>query len=313
MDFINFFKSQALRAKKTIAIGVSDDISSFHRIIEVCQEWILKSDLVFVLIGNEQFHKTFIDDLPFPLHRLESVSVNNPEEFLIKNLMEQKSILTDQKTEIPKIDSVIRGSLSSSKFLQALKNHYTNHPIVSELELKEESLNNSVSRLALLETAFGTQFFYAGVGIDEVNSYVGKKNILELSIKLFSQFKVPPNVSVLSGGRLSDLGRDPNIDQTITDGDNLVQEMKAQFPHIQIQHDQILIENALHRNANIVLAPEGIAGNLIYRTLVHLGGGKSYGAIYLKSYLAYHRTIIDCSRVAPKFEIDGAIILAAAF
>ena len=81
------------------------------------------------------------------------------------------------------------------------------------------------------------------------------------------------------------------------------------YPEISVKHYQILIEQAISDDANLILAPEGIAGNLIYRTLVHLGNGRSYGALYLKSYNR-NKIIIDCSRVAPKFEIEGAFYFA---
>ncbi|MFX1345221.1 MAG: phosphotransacetylase, partial [Promethearchaeota archaeon] len=57
---------------------------------------------------------------------------------------------------------------------------------------------------------------------------------------------------------------------------------------------------------NIIIAPDGISGNLIYRTLVHLGGGKAYGAIYMN----LEKVIIDTSRVGELSEIQGALLLA---
>jgi len=47
---------------------------------------------------------------------------------------------------------------------------------------------------------------------------------------------------------------------------------------------------------------------LIYRTLVHLGGGKAYGAIYM----GLKKNIIDTSRVGEISEIQGALLLALA-
>ena len=78
-----------------------------------------------------------------------------------------------------------------------------------------------------------------------------------------------------------------------------------------LTHHQILIEQAIADRANVIIAPEGIAGNLIYRTLIHLGAGRSYGAVYLLFYNNHDRKIIiDCSRVAPLFEIEGSFYLA---
>ena len=84
--------------------------------------------------------------------------------------------------------------------------------------------------------------------------------------------------------------------------------MKKKYPNIHITHDEILIENAIANKSNLIIAPDGISGNLIYRTLVHLGGGKAYGAIYM----GLEKIIIDTSRVGGLSEIQGALILALA-
>ena len=84
--------------------------------------------------------------------------------------------------------------------------------------------------------------------------------------------------------------------------------MKEKYVNITITHDEILIEKAIENKSNLIIAPDGISGNLIYRTLVHLGGGKAYGAIYM----GLKHTIIDTSRVGDISEIHGALLLALA-
>ena len=88
----------------------------------------------------------------------------------------------------------------------------------------------------------------------------------------------------------------------------MVKFIQEQYPDIKITHDEILIENAIEKGSNLIIAPDGISGNLIYRTLVHLGGGNAYGAIYM----GLDNTIIDTSRVGNISEIQGALILAVA-
>jgi predicted methyltransferase MtxX (methanogen marker protein 4) len=78
------------------------------------------------------------------------------------------------------------------------------------------------------------------------------------------------------------------------------------YPEILISHDEILIENAIDNNVNLIIAPDGISGNLIYRTLVHLGAGKAYGAIYM----GLNKILVDTSRVGNLNEIYGALLLA---
>ena len=211
--------------------------------------------------------------------------------FLIHSEVPEKDIF--EFLENNTINSVIRGSLSSSKFLENLKEH-----------LNTEIIN----RLALLETVDGHQFFYGPVGIDECNNVEDKIEFLENAKKELELLNIEPNISILSGGRLGDIGRDNNIDLSIGIGEKTVEVMKERYPDLVINHDEILIENAVKNKSNLIIAPDGISGNLIYRTLVHLGGGKAYGAIYM----GLEKIIIDTSRVGELSEIQGALLLALA-
>ncbi len=183
--------------------------------------------------------------------------------------------------------------MSSSKFLVNLKKHFN----ISE-----------INRLALLETFDNIQFFYGPVGIDECNTIEQKILFVEKAIKQLTALKINSKVSILSGGRLGDISRDPRVDDSINIAEEVLKSLSLEFPNVIITHDEILIENAIHNKANIIIAPDGISGNLIYRTLVHLGGGKAYGAIYMD----VEPIIIDTSRVGDLSEIYGALTLALA-
>jgi putative methanogen marker protein 4 len=192
-----------------------------------------------------------------------------------------------------KINGIIRGSLASHQFLNIIK---------KILNIKE------VNRLALLETSNGIQFFFGPVGIDECNTLEKKISYIRKAINEFINLNIEPKISILSGGRKNDYGRDERIDKTIDIANKVVKFIQEEYPDIKITHDEILIENAIEKGSNLIIAPEGISGNLIYRTLVHLGGGNAYGAIYMG--LDYN--IIDTSRVGNISEIRGALILAVA-
>ncbi len=159
-----------------------------------------------------------------------------------------------------------------------------------------------------METTKNFQFFYGPVGIDECNNVEKKMGFLELALVELNKFNIDPKVSILSGGRVSDMGRDAIVDKTIQESKEIVKLMKKRYDDLEITHDEILIENAIEKKSNLILAPDGISGNLIYRTLVHLGGGKAYGAIYM----GIKHTIIDTSRVGDISEIYGALLLACA-
>ncbi|KKN42795.1 hypothetical protein LCGC14_0709730 [marine sediment metagenome] len=191
------------------------------------------------------------------------------------------------------IHALVRGSFSSSEFLNNLKMYF---------KVKE------VNRIALLETIEGHQFFFGPVGIDECNDLKKKLTFIELALNELESLNITANISILSGGRASDLGRDNIVDKSIEEANKIIEFMKGKYPDLNISHDEILVENAISNKSNLIIAPDGISGNLIYRTLVHLGGGKAYGAIYM----GLKKVIIDTSRVAKLSEIQGALLLALA-
>ncbi len=283
MNFLKIFMDKAKRLEKTIGIGLSNDLTISNNIIQSAEEIVKSTKNQIVLVGNHNTIGSLKNETPNLDSRLEFITDSDPANYLIKNLFEQQSL-----------DAIIRGGLSSSEFIKKIKK-YGNY--------------NSTNRLALLETESGKQFFFAGVGIDEINNFNQKLELMENSISFLKKVGITPKIAILSGGRTSDLGRDPWIDENIENSQKLERKLKELYPEVKIKHYQILIEQAISDDMNLILAPEGIAGNLIYRTLVHLGSGRSYGAIYLKSY-NNNKIIIDCSRIAPKFEIEGAFYFA---
>ncbi|MBD3196189.1 MAG: methanogenesis marker protein Mmp4/MtxX, partial [Candidatus Lokiarchaeota archaeon] len=192
-----------------------------------------------------------------------------------------------------KINSIIRGSISSSKFLELVKKTFDTEEIY---------------RLALLETSSGIQFFYGPVGIDECNDLASKIEFIDRAIKEMKNLNLEPNITILSGGRHSDVGRHERVDKTINEAENILEHYENLNPNLEIFHRQILIEQAIEKESNLIIAPDGITGNLIYRTLVHLGSGNAYGAIYM----GLDKILIDTSRVGKLSEIYGALILSLA-
>ena len=283
MNFLNLFMDKAKKLEKTIGIGLSNDLTVSNNIISSAKVIIKSTKNQIVLVGDHNIIGSLKNETQNLDSRLEFIADSDPADYLTRNLFKQQSL-----------DAIIRGGLSSSEFIKKIK-QYGNY--------------NSTNRLALLETESGKQFFFAGVGIDEINDFDQKLELMQNSISFLKKIGITPKIAILSGGRTSDLGRDPWIDENIKNSQQLEKKLKELYPEIEVKHYQILIEQAISNDVNLILAPEGIAGNLIYRTLVHLGGGRSYGAIYLKSY-SINKIIIDCSRIAPKFEIEGAFYFA---
>jgi predicted methyltransferase MtxX (methanogen marker protein 4) len=193
-----------------------------------------------------------------------------------------------------RVHGIVRGQVSSSKFLKELKDQYN---------------IDRLYRCALLGTENGYEFFFCPVGIDEGNDMDDKLAFVTLISGLFSKLGVVPSFYLLSAGRVDDTGRDPVIKASIEGTAALVDELKASDESLSIVHGEILIENAEAIGANVIIAPDGVSGNLIYRTLLHLGNGHSHGAYYLNPELP--GPVMDTSRVGPIEEYVGAIVLAA--
>ncbi|NHI91740.1 MAG: hypothetical protein EAX96_04490 [Candidatus Lokiarchaeota archaeon] len=220
----------------------------------------------------------------------------------IKNIVEKKNLanliyyendkdlIEDLKNN--RLDGIVRGHLSSNTFLECIKSSFN----VSHCY-----------RLALLETAGNHEFFFAPVGIDEARNASEKQEFIKLSINLLKQLGIDPRIAILSGGRRDDLGRDTQVDKTINEADQIISWINKENIKNSKNYN-ILIEDAIQDKMNVILAPNGMSGNLIYRTLIHLGNGKSHGAPYLN----IKKPVIDTSRVAPINEYVSAISFASA-
>jgi putative methanogen marker protein 4 len=194
----------------------------------------------------------------------------NPGEKLVSDLA------ADQ------ISAAVRGTLPANQTLSALKHTYG----VQELE-----------RIVLLESAQGKQFFLAPVGIDEGWTISQKISLIKKGKKIASGAGLSEKVGVLSGGRFGDVGRHPAVDRSIADAELVSQLTGA-------KHFEILIEDAISE-CGLIIAPDGITGNLIFRTLLFVGNGISHGAPVVN----IGGIFVDTSRVNPDY--SNALNLAA--
>lgn len=172
------------------------------------------------------------------------------------------------------IDAAIRGSLPSANTLSALKRA----ACVPRLE-----------RIAFLETSDGARFLLAPVGVDEGWTVDEKVSFIARAREMAPAFGVTDRAAVLSGGRLGDLGRHPVVDKTIRDAEEVAARTGS-------DHAEILIESAVCSHG-IIIAPDGISGNLIFRTLCLLGGGIAHGAPVAN----IDRIFVDTSRASSNY------------
>lgn len=222
-----------------------------------------------VLVGDEYKIKKIGCDL-------EIKHTKNPEKDLIGLLLNGE------------LDAAVRGNLKSSETLFWLK----------------KGLNlDKIYRIALLQTSSKKTFFLAPIGIDEGENASDKIEIIKRVCELLKKLEIEPNVGVLSGGRFGDVGRSDIVDKSLEDAEYITKKVKEKKIHAK--NYQILIEEAI-KEANIIIAPDGISGNLVFRTLVFLGGGIGFGAPVLMDKMVF----VDTSRASQSY--GRAIMFASA-
>jgi putative methanogen marker protein 4 len=206
----------------------------------------------------------------------DAVLTSQPEQKLVEMLIDGT------------IDAAVRGTISARKTLQ---------------QLKQQTGAHQICRSALLSTSDSRQFFLLPVGIDEGMSMSERARLVVETVKLLSALNVAPKVGVLSGGRSEDKGRSAAVDLTLASAEALTKQLRS--VGIDATNYNILIEDAA-KSSNILVAPDGVTGNLIFRTLIFLGGGKGHGA----PFFGIPYTFVDTSRSGAAFA--DAIIMAGA-
>jgi len=206
----------------------------------------------------------------------DCIQAEEPERALVDLLMDGT------------IDAAVRGTVSATKVLQVLKER-----------MKVRRLHRS----ALLSTCQGKQFFLVPVGIDEGRSMRDRAYLALKTSKLLRTIGIDPAAAVLSGGRPEDKGRTHTVDLMLEHAEKLTGKLSA--AGLEAVNYGILIEEAIS-TSNVLIAPDGISGNLIFRTLAFLGGGKGHGA----PLLGIPYTFVDTSRSGSAFA--DAILIASA-
>jgi putative methanogen marker protein 4 len=182
------------------------------------------------------------------------------------------------------IDGAVRGNLPAGRTMKSLAREF----------------NVKVRRLALIELS-GWAFFLGPVGIDEGETISDRLSLVTEGAKYLRRVGVEPKVSVLSGGRMEDLGRSERVDRSLADAEFIAS--RAREAGVDTKHKGILIESC--RGDDIVIAPEGVSGNLVFRTLLLLCKANSLGAPVLME-----RVFVDSSRARGNF--NGPVVLASA-
>lgn len=187
-----------------------------------------------------------------------------------------------------KVDGLVRGSLGANSTLRSLRR------IIGLQKLL---------RVSLLRAPSGRFFFFAPVGVDEGWTVDEKVELGESGVAMIKKFGIEPRVGVLSGGRMEDRGRSPRVDKTLDDAEAVAAALRAKG--IDAKHASILFEDAINEY-EYILAPDGVCGNLMFRSLCLVGCGEGYGAPLVGTDVVY----VDTSRAGSGYE--HAICLAGA-
>lgn len=160
----------------------------------------------------------------------------------------------------PEIDATIRGSLPSSGIIKNLKSKFKN--VFRATYVKDDE----------------NEFLLAPVGIDDGDSITNK---LEIAIECGNFFKMQgkePKIAVLAEGREGDYGRSNRINKSIDNSNKLTTLIEEQTQY-NVENYYILFEKAIADKYNVLIAPDGVFGNVLFRSLVLVNSWSSYGAI----------------------------------
>ena len=177
-----------------------------------------------------------------------------------------KAVLDD------KIDGVVRGSLPASNIMKELKEHYPNLSRATYVNGKDY------------------EFLLSPVGIDEGVSVEDKFEIAMNCCDFLKKLGKTPKIAVLAEGREDDFGRGSEVSNSIKDAKKLTKMIEETSEDVTNYY--ILIEKAMKDNCNVIIAPNGRVGNIIFRTLILLNSWPSYGAVTF----GIDKTYIDTSR-----------------
>ena len=186
-------------------------------------------------------------------------------------------------------DAVVRGTLPA-------------HEVVPRL--LERASVTSARRAALVHVGPEDAFLLAPVGIDEGDDAAARWQLLQDTAELARTLGSEASVAVMSKGRDEDAGRGAGIARSIRECHEL--RDRAVERGYEAECVGILLERAVG-SANVVIAPDGVAGNLVFRSLHYVAGNESWGALAMG--LLPH-VYVDTSR--GKDDFVGAVRFARA-
>ena len=158
------------------------------------------------------------------------------------------------------VDATIRGSLPASSVMKQLKTRF-----------------DDISRATYIN-GNNVEFLLTPVGIDEGTTLDDKLKIASHCGEFLKKQSKKPKIAVMASGRKGDYGRSNEISKSIDDSEKLT-ELIEENTDFEVKNHYILIEQAIKDKCNVIIAPDGIIGNIIFRTLVLVNLWPSCGAV----------------------------------
>jgi len=186
-----------------------------------------------------------------------------------------------------RVDAAVRGDLSSLEVLPAIKGAFG----VDE-----------IFRAAFLSDWRGKHFLLTPVGVDEGLDEAARLRSARAALSYFAAIGWTLSIGVLSRGRAEDASRGPHIGSSIAEGERIVESLGSDG--VDVRHSLILLEEAVV-GTDLVLAPDGVTGNLIFRALSLVGGRPAFGAPVVN----IPGVFVDTSRA--RTDVADSVLVAA--
>jgi predicted methyltransferase MtxX (methanogen marker protein 4) len=180
-----------------------------------------------------------------------------------------------------KVNAGVRGSLEAGSFIHALGRG-----------------GASVQRGVLLEPQPGMGVVLGPVGVAEGRTAGSRARFAQEAAALLlrtGMLTEDPLIAVMATGRPEDAARGAPVARSLAQAEDIVRRLEHQGLDAFLAG--VLLEEVI-AHADIVVAPDGPSGNLLFRALHLVGGLPSFGALCTGTPL----TIVDTSRARASFE-----------
>jgi predicted methyltransferase MtxX (methanogen marker protein 4) len=271
----NNIYSLAISKKAKVAIGVDLKIESAQMVINSAIFAKREGYAEPVLVSNEKITRNLSPE-GIVGREISHIIGKDVEQTFIDLLKEGA------------VDAAIRGNLGSKMLIPLLRS-----------EFKSKNL----CRVTVLDVG-GKLIMLAPVGIEEGDYQRDLIQIAKYCKQLAAKLTIPYKIAVLSGGRLEDKERSKKVDRMLSESALLTNVLKKKG--MDAQNFGIELERAVEGNATLLLAPNGIIGNIIFRSLVLVANIESFGALAT----ALPKVYVDTSRAKASYLLP--IIFASA-